>query len=487
MTKSDEPSDSPPAPESAPAEGATPAGEVVDAQLDDDDAAGADDAAGVDDAAGADDGDDGDGAARADDARARDHDASRDEDPPADERETAAPAGDADIDHALSELARDDDPARSRQETEPVDDTQIVAILDSVTDSNDDGDDRGDDVRTTAGEGADDVELEDVALEEFLMAADVALRSSSEAGLPSPDADAESDSDAESSSDARSQADVSSAARPQTSPYSTLTIDIDGDARDADADADVDLLGDDLLDLDLGHDDDDDDDDDPDADPDTDVENDLAAPDPIDDLLMDLDDDDDDAFDDNFDPRPQVPYRSNPLGAAPRARRDAEGDVRARRIDVTVAVYESDGADRGRANAAILGLGYKLFAHSPIYIAESVEEQLIRCISSPGGPRIVVVADPEGDAIITAARAMSLAPPVLVSSLSGPAATARSRSGDSDLFTVKPHTTDSLGPVLYAAARIAALRDHIHTLEDSERRLRERLAAFERPDHRDRS
>jgi diguanylate cyclase (GGDEF)-like protein len=145
-------------------------------------------------------------------------------------------------------------------------------------------------------------------------------------------------------------------------------------------------------------------------------------------------------------------------------------------IPFEVAVVEASQAGQQRARELIDQLGYKL--------AVDVEVQ-----NTLGGrlrrepPQAVLVGLPERADI--AGEILKLPDrPLVIGSLAAPAATARARAeqAGADLFTLRPHSRDSLAAVLHAAERIAALDQQVRALRGSEELLRERMRRFGQSD-----
>ena len=134
-----------------------------------------------------------------------------------------------------------------------------------------------------------------------------------------------------------------------------------------------------------------------------------------------------------------------------------------------VAVYEATDSARSKTRDAAKGLDYRLTEdESP----EAIEK---RCLGEEP-PEIVVVAMPEGASLAAALRSTPR-PPVIVASLAGPHKKARERFAklDADLYTVRPASPDSLGPVMHAAEMLCQRNHRIQALRSAEDRMRERL------------
>ncbi len=134
-----------------------------------------------------------------------------------------------------------------------------------------------------------------------------------------------------------------------------------------------------------------------------------------------------------------------------------------------VAVFEATDSARRRTRDAASGLDYRLCEDES---EEGIEQ---RCLGEDP-PEIVIVAMPEG-ASLAAALQSTPRPPVIVASLAGPHKKARERFSDldADLYTVRPASSDSLGPVMHAAEMLCGRNHRIQALRGAEDRMRERL------------
>ena len=145
-------------------------------------------------------------------------------------------------------------------------------------------------------------------------------------------------------------------------------------------------------------------------------------------------------------------------------------------IPFELAVVEASQAGQQRARELIDQLGYKLAID--VELDNTLGSRLRR---EP--PQAVLVGLPERAGI--AAEILKLPDrPVLIASLAAPASSARSRAeqAGADLFTVRPHSRDSLAAVLHAAERIASLDQRVRALAGSEELLRERMKRFGQSD-----
>jgi diguanylate cyclase (GGDEF)-like protein len=130
----------------------------------------------------------------------------------------------------------------------------------------------------------------------------------------------------------------------------------------------------------------------------------------------------------------------------------------------TVAVFEVTDANRRRLNQLVQELGYSL-------VSVEMEASLGESAS------VVIAALPEERAL--AGRLLEAEnPPVVVASLASPAKTARQRLATlpCDLYAVRPHSSENLGPVLHAAFALARSRRALAESKDKGERLRAQLA-----------
>jgi diguanylate cyclase (GGDEF)-like protein len=134
-----------------------------------------------------------------------------------------------------------------------------------------------------------------------------------------------------------------------------------------------------------------------------------------------------------------------------------------------IAVFEAMDSARRRALDAVKGLAYRV-------TEDATEEAIVgRCLGDDP-PEIVIVSLPEGATLVESLRGVPR-PPVIVASLAGPPKKARARFADfdADLYTVRPNSPDSLGPVLHAAVMLSQSHHRIQALRSAEDRMRERL------------
>ena len=153
------------------------------------------------------------------------------------------------------------------------------------------------------------------------------------------------------------------------------------------------------------------------------------------------------------------------------AKDDSDIDSRAveRAFTGSIAVFEGADSAHRRTRKAVQELGYRL-------ALESTPEAIERRGHGDMPSEIVIVGMPEGQELVATLRSASR-PPVVIASLPGPPATAHKRFAehDAELYAVRPHSADSLGPVLHAAGMLAQSKRRIAALKSSESRIRERL------------
>jgi diguanylate cyclase (GGDEF)-like protein len=141
-------------------------------------------------------------------------------------------------------------------------------------------------------------------------------------------------------------------------------------------------------------------------------------------------------------------------------------------IAFEVAIIEASQAGQQRARELVDELGYRL--------SLEVEEGTLGTRLRREPPNAVLVGVPERAGI--AAECLALEPdrPIVIASLAAPAATARARALQvgADLFTLRPHSRDSLAMALRAAEQMAELRERVRALRGSEELLRARMRRF---------
>ncbi len=146
-------------------------------------------------------------------------------------------------------------------------------------------------------------------------------------------------------------------------------------------------------------------------------------------------------------------------------------------LKMTVSVCESTPSANERARSILAELGCTV---TPEKSAEKVAD---RCAGTVP-PDAVIVAIPEGEAVIEAVRARTTAGPVTIGAFAGPALAAadKAREAGTDLFVVRPHGGEALATALIAARGLTRERAAVRALESSEAMLRERLLRYGQAD-----
>lgn len=156
-----------------------------------------------------------------------------------------------------------------------------------------------------------------------------------------------------------------------------------------------------------------------------------------------------------------------------KTRSEANPDVA---IGFEIAVAESGPSNQRRAQELLDGLGYRVALDAD---AESLPARLRE---SP--PDAVIIGLPDHSALVDECLAREPNRPIVIVSLPSPVTSARARSLEAraDLFTMRPHSRDSLAAVTRAAEQMASLRSRIRSLRGSEDLLRERMKRFGQSD-----
>jgi len=146
-----------------------------------------------------------------------------------------------------------------------------------------------------------------------------------------------------------------------------------------------------------------------------------------------------------------------------------------------VAIHEQTIGQVGIARDVARAMGLAVIA------AEAGQDGVAEAIATlrhDDPPGVVLVGLPIGAQILDVARALGPRAPVMIAASNGPAAAAAqaARAVGADLFAVRPHDADRLGPVLAAAARIAADRASLIVSKGTEDLLRARLDQYGRAD-----
>jgi GGDEF domain-containing protein len=146
-----------------------------------------------------------------------------------------------------------------------------------------------------------------------------------------------------------------------------------------------------------------------------------------------------------------------------------------------IAIHELTVGQVGLARAVAESLGLAVVA------AEAGQDGvagIVAHLRDDEPPGVILVGLPGGAHALDVARALGPRKPVMIAASNGPAATAHAlaRTHGADLFAVRPHDADRLGPVLAAAARIAEERASLVVSKGTEDLLRARLDQYGRAD-----
>jgi two-component system, cell cycle response regulator len=146
-----------------------------------------------------------------------------------------------------------------------------------------------------------------------------------------------------------------------------------------------------------------------------------------------------------------------------------------------VAICETSGAALGQARAAVVAQGYEVAVAAA---GAATHADVIAKLSGDPAPDILLVGLPGGEAVLDAARALAPRRPVLIAAVPGAGriAAERAHAAGADLVALRPHDTERLGPVLFAAAKLATARAELLTVQGTETRLRDQIDRFGRAD-----
>lgn len=138
-----------------------------------------------------------------------------------------------------------------------------------------------------------------------------------------------------------------------------------------------------------------------------------------------------------------------------------------------VAVWETSSSALSQARAAVAAQGYEIAIAAAG--ATGITDVTAR-LTAESPPDVVLVGLPGGEALLDAARALAPRRPVLIAAVPGAGRLAgeRAHAAGADLVALRPHDAERLGPVLFAAARLAAERTELLSARGAESRLRER-------------
>lgn len=139
-----------------------------------------------------------------------------------------------------------------------------------------------------------------------------------------------------------------------------------------------------------------------------------------------------------------------------------------------VALHEATAEALATARAAVVAQG---FAVAYAAVGATAIAEINRRLVADAAPDVVLVGLPAGAAILDAARALEPRRPVSIAAVAGAglAAAERAHAAGADLVALRPHDVERLGPVLFAAAKLAEERRAALAARGNERRLRERL------------
>jgi len=146
-----------------------------------------------------------------------------------------------------------------------------------------------------------------------------------------------------------------------------------------------------------------------------------------------------------------------------------------------VAICETSTASLTLARAAVAAQGYEVViaAAGPAAVADVTKR-----LTVDPTPDIVLVGLPGGEALLDAARALEPRRPVLIAAVpgSGRVAAERAHAAGADLVALRPHDPERLGPLLFAAAKLASERADLVTARGTEARMRDRVDKLGHPD-----
>lgn len=146
-----------------------------------------------------------------------------------------------------------------------------------------------------------------------------------------------------------------------------------------------------------------------------------------------------------------------------------------------VALWEPAAAALTAARATVVAHGYEVAIAAA---GAAAVAQVIARLGEDPAPDVVLVGLPGGEAVLDAARALAPRRPVLIAAVPGAGKNAaeRAHAAGADLIALRPHELERLGPVLVAAAQLAAERNELLTVRGTEARMRDRLDRFGQAD-----
>jgi len=155
---------------------------------------------------------------------------------------------------------------------------------------------------------------------------------------------------------------------------------------------------------------------------------------------------------------------------------EIDADARAQ-----IAIHEVTVGQTGIARSVAAALGHEVVAAGA---GQDGVAEVIATLRDDEPPAVVIVGLPGGERALDVARSLGPRRPVVIAACPGPAtsAAALARASGADLFAVRPHDADRLGPVIAAAARIADERRTLTVAKGTEEILRARLDQYGRAD-----
>ena len=141
---------------------------------------------------------------------------------------------------------------------------------------------------------------------------------------------------------------------------------------------------------------------------------------------------------------------------------------------VRIALHEQSIAHLGQLRVVV-----DAFRHDVAASGASGEgvTKVLAAMRSADPPGVVITAVPGGEAVIEAARMLEPRRPVVIVTGAGAAHALADQAEKlgAELYTVRPHEADSLGPLLAAAARLAAEREELIAARGAHQMLRQRI------------
>jgi GGDEF domain-containing protein len=146
-----------------------------------------------------------------------------------------------------------------------------------------------------------------------------------------------------------------------------------------------------------------------------------------------------------------------------------------------IAIHELTAGQHAVACDVAAALGHEVVADG---VGQDGVAAVIATLRDDEPPAVVMVGLPGGERILEVARSLGPRRPVMVAACLGPAvhAAVTARNAGADLYCVRPHDPDRLGPVLAAAAHMAEERRSLTVARGTEEILRARLDQFGKAD-----